>query len=112
MRRFPALGVSGVPFVVFAALAVHATGCFEDVLRVEAPEGAGIEDLINGVLGDHHPLRRVRHRQRLVQHAVEDPDDPSPRTRTGHKAQRQYPSTAYRQAAHSSLEDRNRAKRE
>ena len=62
--------MSGVALVVFAALAVHAAGGFEDVFRVKAAEGAGLQDLIHGVLGDHHPLRRVRHRERLVQRAV------------------------------------------
>ena len=73
-------GLVGVPFVVLAALFVHAAGGFEDVLRIEAAEGAGLENLIHGVLRDHHPLRRVRHRQRLVERAVNYPDNPSSRT--------------------------------
>jgi hypothetical protein len=46
--------VSGVAFVVFAALAVHAAGGLEDILRVQAAERAGLEDLIHRMLGDHH----------------------------------------------------------
>jgi len=34
-------------FVVFAALAVHAVGGFEDVLRVEAAEGSCLEYLVH-----------------------------------------------------------------
>jgi hypothetical protein len=41
------LRVFGVALVVFAALAVHAAGCFEDVLRVEAAECSCLEDLIH-----------------------------------------------------------------
>ena len=77
------LRIPSVPLLVFAALAVHPTRRFEDVLRVEAPEGAGLQDLIHRVLGDHHPLSRVRHGQRLVERAIDQPDDPSSRTRTG-----------------------------
>jgi hypothetical protein len=69
-----------VPLVVLAALVVHAAGGFEDILRIEAPESASLEDLIHGVLGDHHPLRRMRHWQRLVERAVNYPDKPSSRT--------------------------------
>jgi hypothetical protein len=54
-----ALSLFGVAFVVLAALTVHATGGFEDVLGVETLQGAGLEDLLDGVFGDHHPLRRV-----------------------------------------------------
>ncbi|MEJ7630928.1 MAG: hypothetical protein WKF28_00340 [Rubrobacteraceae bacterium] len=68
-----------VVFVVFAALAVHAAGGFEDIFRVEAFESAGLQDLIHGVLRDHHPLRRVRQRQRPVEHAAHDPYYPPPR---------------------------------
>src|SRR5215217_3580252 len=75
------LRVFGVAFVVFAALAIHAAGGLEHVLWVEAAQGAGLQDLIHGVLGDHHPLRRVRHRQRLVEEPVKAPDHPPPRTR-------------------------------
>jgi hypothetical protein len=82
-RLRTALKIPGVPLVVFAALAVHASGGFKDVLRVEAAEGAGLQDLIHGVLRDHHPPRRVRHGQRLVERAVDDPHHPSSRTRTG-----------------------------
>ena len=64
-----------MPFVVLATLLVHAARGFEDVLRIEAAEGAGLENLIYGVLGDHHPLRRVPHRQRLVERAI-DPRRP------------------------------------
>ncbi len=35
-------GILRVALVVLAALAVHAAGGFEDVLRVEAAEGAGL----------------------------------------------------------------------
>jgi hypothetical protein len=42
-----ALALSGVAFVVLAALAVHAAGGFENVLRIEALQGAGIEDLLD-----------------------------------------------------------------
>ena len=76
-----------VAFVVFAALAIHAAGGFEHVLRVEAGESASFQDLIHGVLRDHHPLRRVRHRKRLVQRTIDNPHDPTSRTRTGHKLQ-------------------------
>src|SRR5215210_3236789 len=38
------------------------------------------------MLGDHHPLSRVRHRQWFVEGAVEHPDYPPPLTRTGHQA--------------------------
>jgi hypothetical protein len=69
-----------VVLVVLAALAVHAAGGFADILRVEALEGAGLKDLIHGVLRDHHPLRRVRHGQRLVESTVDDPDYPPSRT--------------------------------
>ena len=86
-------GLVGLPFVVFAALLVHAARGFEDVLRIEAAEGAGLENLIYGVLRDHHPLRRVPHRQRLVERAIDKPDEPSPRTRTGQKTQRLYLSS-------------------
>jgi hypothetical protein len=56
------LCVFGVAFVVLTALAVHATRGFQDVLGVEAAECSGLEDLVYRMLGDHHPLRRVRHR--------------------------------------------------
>ena len=79
--------VFGVAFVVFAALAVHAAGGFEDVLRVEAAECSCLEDLVNRVLGDHHPLSRMRDGQRSIDGAIEDPDYPPSRTRTGHKTQ-------------------------
>ena len=39
---------------MLAALAVHATRCFENVLRVEAAEGSGLEDLVDRVLGADH----------------------------------------------------------
>ena len=39
--------VFGVAFVVLAALAVHAARGFEDVLRVEAAEGSGLEHLVH-----------------------------------------------------------------
>ena len=68
-------------FVVLAALAVHTTRGFEDVLRVEATERSGLEDLFHGVLGDHHPLGRVWYWQRFIERAIEDPDYPPPRTR-------------------------------
>ncbi len=58
--RLP-LRSSCVPLVVLAALAVHAAGGFEDVLRVEAAQSAGFQDLIHGVLRDHHPFGSVRH---------------------------------------------------
>jgi hypothetical protein len=32
---------------MLAALAVHAAGCFEDVLRVEAAEGSCLQDLVH-----------------------------------------------------------------
>jgi hypothetical protein len=54
------LRVICVAFVVLAALAVHAARGFEDILRVEAAEGSGLEDLVYRVLGDHHPLGRMR----------------------------------------------------
>jgi len=41
------LQIFGVTFVVFAALAVHTARGFEDVLRVEAAEGSGLEDLVD-----------------------------------------------------------------
>src|SRR5215210_9027111 len=53
--------VSGVVFVVLAALAIHAAGGLENVLRVEAAQGTRLQNLLDGVFGDHHPLRRVRH---------------------------------------------------
>jgi hypothetical protein len=74
------LPVLRVVFVVLAALAVHAAGGFEDVFWVEAFEGAGLQDLIHGVLRYHHPLRRMWQRQRLVEHAAHDPYYPPPRT--------------------------------
>jgi hypothetical protein len=40
MREVPGLGTALVVFLVFAALAVHAAGGFEDVLGVEAAEGS------------------------------------------------------------------------
>ena len=42
IHRAVQLGSSRVPLVVFAALAGHAAGRLEDVLRVEAMEGAGL----------------------------------------------------------------------
>jgi len=39
--------VSSVAFLVFAALAVHAAGCLEHVLRIQTSEGARLEDLIH-----------------------------------------------------------------
>ena len=56
------LRIPGVAFVVLAALAVHAAGGLQNVLRVEAAQRAGLQYLIHRVIGDHHPLRRVRHR--------------------------------------------------
>jgi hypothetical protein len=47
------------------------------------------------VLGDHHPLRRVRYRKRFVERAIENPDDPSSRTRTGQEPQRPHLSSDY-----------------
>src|SRR3712207_3199550 len=94
LRRLPS-GFLGVALVVLAALAVHAPRGLQDVLRVEAAEGAGLQDLIHGVLGDHHPLGSVRHRQRLVEGAVEDPDGPPSRSRTGQKAQSAHLSSDY-----------------
>ena len=41
------LRVSCVAFVMLAALAVHAARGFEDILRVEAAEGPGLEDLVH-----------------------------------------------------------------
>jgi hypothetical protein len=41
------LGVFGVAFVMFAALAVHAAGGFENVLGVEAAEGSCLKDLVH-----------------------------------------------------------------
>jgi hypothetical protein len=81
------LRVSGVALVVFAALAVHAARGFEDVLRVEAAEGSCLQDLIHRVLGDHHPLSRMRDGQRSVDSAIQDPDYPPSRTRIGHETQ-------------------------
>jgi hypothetical protein len=81
------LGVFGVAFVMFAALAVHAAGGFEDVLRVEAAQGSRLQDLIHRVLGDHHPLSSVRDGKRFIDGAIEDPDYAPSRTRTGHKTQ-------------------------
>src|SRR5215203_5740049 len=59
---FPRVCSHIVVVVVFAALAVHAAGGLQYILRVEAAQCAGLQDLIHGVLGDHHPLRCVRHR--------------------------------------------------
>lgn len=75
-------------FVVFAALGVHAAGGFEDVRGVEAPEGAGVEDLIHGVLGDHHPPGGVGHGERLAENAIENPYDPPTLPRPGQEPQR------------------------
>ena len=75
-----ALRVSRVAFVVFAALAVHTARGFEDVLRVEAAEGSRFQDLADRVLGDHHPLSRMRDGQRFIDGAIEDPDCPPYRT--------------------------------
>jgi hypothetical protein len=72
---------------MFAALVVHAARGFEDVLRIEAAEGSCLEDLIHRVLGDHHPLSRMRDGQWSIDGAVQDPDYPPSRTRTGHEAQ-------------------------
>src|SRR5215217_4988840 len=72
---------------MFAALAVHAARSFENVLRVEAAEGSCLQDLVHRVLGDHHPPSRMRDGQRSVNGAIEDPDYPPSRTRTGHEAQ-------------------------
>jgi predicted Zn-dependent protease with MMP-like domain len=73
---------------VLATLAVHAAGGFEDILRVEALEGAGLQNLLDGVFRDHHPLRRVRHRQWLAQSPVDYPHYPPPRARTRQEPQR------------------------
>ena len=73
--------------IMFAALTVHAACGFEDVLRVEAAEGSCLEDLVHRVLGDHHPLSRMRDGQRSIDGAIEDPDYPPSRTRTGHETQ-------------------------
>ena len=81
------LRISGVTFVVFAALAVHAPGGLEHVPRMEAAEGTCLEDLIHRVLGDHHPLRRVRNRQRLVEDPIKDPYHPPPQPGPGHETQ-------------------------
>jgi hypothetical protein len=48
--------VSGVAFVVFAALAVHAAGGLEDILRVQAAER---NDTVSGV---HRPVLRPAYR--------------------------------------------------
>src|SRR5215203_2984176 len=81
------LRVFGVAFVMFAALAVHPAGGFENVLRVEAAECSCLENLVHRVLGDHHPLSSMRDGQRFIDGAIEGPDYPSTRTRTGHEAQ-------------------------
>ncbi len=85
--RTRALGVFGVAFVVFAALAVHAARSFENILRVEAAEGSCLQDLVHRVLGDHHPFSSMRDGQRFIDGAIEDPDYPPSRTRTGHETQ-------------------------
>jgi hypothetical protein len=82
----PTLRSALVVFIVLAALVVHAAGGLEDVLGVEAAEGAGFEDLIHGVLRDHHPLRRVRHGQGLARSPVEKPHYPPSRARAGQKS--------------------------
>ena len=82
-----ALRVIGVAFIMLAALAVHAAGGFENVLRVEAAQGSCLQDLVHRVLGDHHPLSSVRDGKRFIDGAIEDPDYPPSRTRTGHEAQ-------------------------
>jgi hypothetical protein len=79
-----------VPLVVFAALAIHAAGGFEYILWVEAVEGSGLQYLIHGVLGDHHPRGSVRHWKRLVRDPVDDPDHPPSRTRSGQEPQESY----------------------
>jgi hypothetical protein len=77
-----------VSFVVFAALGVHAAGGIQNVRRVEASEGAGVEDLIHGVFGDPHPLGGVRHGEGLVEGAIDRPHDPSSGLRAGEEIQR------------------------
>jgi hypothetical protein len=83
----PTLRVFGVAFIMLAALAIHAAGGFEDILRIEAAEGSCLEDLIHRVLWDHHPLSSMCDGQWLIDGAIEDPDCPPSRTRTGHEAQ-------------------------
>jgi hypothetical protein len=74
-------------FVVFAALGVHAAGGFENVGGVKAPEGAGVENLVHGMLGDHHPLGGVFDGEGLVERTIENPHDPSPRLGSGKEPQ-------------------------
>ncbi len=76
-----------MPLVVLLTLAVHPAGRFEHILWMQAVQGSGFEDLLHGVLRDHHPLRRVRDRQRLAQRPAVNPDYPTPRLRTGKEPQ-------------------------
>jgi hypothetical protein len=62
------------------------------------------------VLGDHHPPRRVRHGQRLVERTIDDQNNPPPWTRTGQKPQRPHLPLGCRRSDHSSVAGRDRAK--
>jgi hypothetical protein len=74
------LRIFGVLLVVLAALAVHAVGGPEYILKVEAAQGAGLQDLMHRMFRKYHPLRHVWDRQRLVEDPIEHPHYPPPRT--------------------------------